>query len=193
MDLVCRHGHLRSLITERLETAQVHHDLASVIVDVHVRRGDVGGDEVIAQRGPQLVIERRSLAAGDLLDRLGIDHEILDEEAGVGQLQRAGLVDGSRSLGCVGVGEPDEGALVVGEVAKVWAERIRQPRRRTDDRWALNVGADAGMTGRHDDRTVADALDTKTAVSHAPSSRRMILPPSPRGISSTRSTLVGHL
>ena len=41
---------------------------------------------------------------------------------------------------------------MVGEVAEVATERIRQPRRRTDDRWTLNVGADAGMTGRRDDR-----------------------------------------
>ena len=127
MDPVGRHGHSRSLITERLETVQVHHDLASVIVDVHVGRGDVGGDEVIAQRDRRLVTERRSMAAGDPLKRLGIDHEILDEEAGVAQLQRAGLVDGPRPLDCVGVGEPDERALVVGEVAEVPTERVGQP------------------------------------------------------------------
>ena len=75
MDPVGRHGHSRSLITERLETVQVHHDLASVIVDVHVGRGDVGGDEVTARRDRQLVTERRSIAAGDPLERLGIDHE----------------------------------------------------------------------------------------------------------------------
>ena len=144
-------------------------------------------------RPRQLVTERRSIAAGDPLERLGIAREILDEEAGVSKVQRAGFVDGPRPLDCVGVSEPDEGALVVGEVAEVTTERIRQPRRRTDDRWTLNVGADAGMTGRRDDRGVADALNPDTAVGHAPSSRRIILPPSPRGISSTRSILVGHL
>jgi hypothetical protein len=49
------------------------------------------------------------------------------------------------------------------------------------------------MTGWRDDQGVTDALDPNTPVGHAPSSRRMILPPSPRGISSTRSILVGHL
>ena len=158
MDPVGRHSHSCSLVTERLETVQVHHDLASVIVDVHVGRGDVGGDEVIEERDRQLVTERRSIAAGDPLERLGIDREILDEEAGVSKVQRAGFVDGPRPLDCVGVSEPDEGALVVGEVAEVTTKRIRQPSRRTDDRWALNVGADAGMTGRRDDRGVAGAL-----------------------------------
>ena len=119
---------------------------------MHVRRGDVGGDKVIAQRGRHLVTEHRSIAGGDPLERLSIDYEILDKEAGVGQPQRAGLVDRPRPLDGVGVGEPDERALVVGEVTEVPAEGTRQPRRRTDDRRALNIGADAGMTGRRDDR-----------------------------------------
>mgnify|MGYP004228250189 FL=1 len=106
MGPVARHGHPRSLITERLGTVQVHHDLVPVIVDVHVRRGDVGGEKVIAQRGRHLIIERLAIAGCYPLKRLGIDHEILNEEAGVDQLQRARLVDDPRPLDCVAMGEP---------------------------------------------------------------------------------------
>ena len=192
----CRRStrHPGLLITDPDETVEVHEDLPAVVVDVHVGRRDVGHREVVADLQRRRLTQGRGVRLPVPLAGRVVDDQVLDREVRLGQMQRTGPVDGPGAGQLVGVSESDVGALVVGEVQVVPAERIGNPVRHPDQGRTLDVGADARIGRGVDDRRVDQSVD---GVAHAASgsarTRRRIFPPRPRGISSITSTLVGHL
>ena len=72
----------------------------------------------------------------------------------LGELERPRLVRAPRSFEPIGVGEPDVGALVVGEVEVVAAERIGHPGGDPDQRRALHVRPHARIHARANDRVL---------------------------------------
>ena len=131
---VARHGgpgHLPAGVA----AVDVHHDLPPFLDDVHVRRGDV------------------HVGAGGRARRAG------RREVRVGQVEDAGLVGRPGSLQGVGVGEPDVGAAVIGEVEVVAPQGVLRPVRHADERRPRDVAAHRGVHVGPDDGAVQEPLD----------------------------------
>ena len=76
---------------------------------------------------------------------------------GVAQMQRAGWMDLPRSGERIRERQSDVRALVVREVEVVATERVVHPLGNAQERRPVDVGSDAGVESRMDDRALAES------------------------------------
>ena len=109
----------------------VHHDLASIITDMDIGRCDVDVLGRVRMRGHKVRLVEPKCAR---------------------------FVHGPRAGQPLGIGQPDVGATVVGEVQVVGAEGVRNPVRHADQRGACDVAAHRPVHVGRDDRPVYETF-----------------------------------
>ena len=147
-DPVSRYRDPGALLAVADHPVVVHPDLAAVVVDVHVGRGDMGMEMVLLDRP-------LGLAALRLADRRGV-------RAGGGEMRRLERegprrVHAPRARDRVRDGQPNVGPLVIGEVEVVPAERRLDPVRNPDERRSVDVRAHPSVHVGPDDRLAGES------------------------------------
>ena len=145
------------LAAEVFETMKVHDEAFVVMIDVHIRRRDVRPgrlfDEIVPQALEADAVCFR-LTGSDRLDLLGRPLRSFPGKMRLSQLHTSGRMNGPRPRQRIGIGKSDIAALVIREIQIVPTKRSLHPIGHAYERRALNVLADARMSGRRDDRLV---------------------------------------
>ena len=156
MDPVGGLRHPRDLSGRGFETVKVHADHPPPVVDDHFRRRDVRRRGLL-HRVVRQAHDARGVARRQPPRRLLVHHRRPSEEVGILDPQRPRTVDAPRPGHGVGVRQPDEAALVIGEVEVVTPEGVPDPVGHTDDRRPLDVAPDRRVELGCDDRPVQQA------------------------------------
>lgn len=133
---------------------KVHGDSLVVVVHVYIWRGNVRscdfGSDVVRERATKRVhvhlFNRREVVI--------VDVGWLGDKTRFSEMERTGWMNMPWTGYFICVRESNVAAFVISEIEVIAAERSSNPIRDFDERWALDVVADAAVISRRDDRSI---------------------------------------
>ena len=160
MNTIGRRRHAGNLRPRGLQPMIIHDDLARRRIDMHIGGCNMRGREF----RPQIVRQNcATLFPTRFQDgELRIRHRRrFGGEARSRQLQAAGNVDRPGTDHIVGVREPDETALMVGEIQVVATQPVRNPIGHPNQRRPLDIDPNTRMQVRPNNRPVQQPFHPK--------------------------------